>query len=127
MKDVVCIWQYRFASECVTEVIARTLTAEAPSYATIMELDRKIREFPLLDDTCGGGGRAKSPNKNKCEAQREAEMGESLERFVMDHVKESGGCFLHCFGHVVGSTMKADVNPGSPSVYSPILLCASNH
>ena len=23
------------------------LTAEAPSYATIMELDRKVREFPV--------------------------------------------------------------------------------
>ncbi|KAF8065083.1 hypothetical protein FPV67DRAFT_1501416 [Lyophyllum atratum] len=89
-----CIWQYRFASECITEVIAHTLTAEAPSYATIMELDRKIRDFPLLDDMCSGGS-AKSRKSNKCEAQREAEMCESLEGFVMGHVKESVLLYIH--------------------------------
>lgn len=36
--------------ECVAEVASRTLTAEAPSYATIMDLDRKVREFPLPED-----------------------------------------------------------------------------
>jgi hypothetical protein len=41
------IWQCRFAAECVAEVPSRVLTAEAPSYASIMELDRKVREFPL--------------------------------------------------------------------------------
>ena len=40
-------WNYRFATECVAEVAARTLTAEIPSYATNMELDCKVREFPL--------------------------------------------------------------------------------
>ncbi|TFK34305.1 hypothetical protein BDQ12DRAFT_371960 [Crucibulum laeve] len=34
-------------AECIADVTARTLTAEAPSYATVMELDRKVREFPL--------------------------------------------------------------------------------
>ncbi|KAE9408894.1 hypothetical protein BT96DRAFT_932215 [Gymnopus androsaceus JB14] len=55
------IWQFRFASECVAEVISRTLTAEAPTYATIMELDRKVREFPLPDGFTdrGAGSSAK--------------------------------------------------------------------
>ncbi|KAJ7932346.1 fungal-specific transcription factor domain-containing protein, partial [Mycena leptocephala] len=35
------LWMFRFAAECVADVTARTLAAEAPSYATIMELDRK--------------------------------------------------------------------------------------
>ncbi|KAJ7082281.1 hypothetical protein B0H15DRAFT_739822, partial [Mycena belliarum] len=50
---------FRFAAECVAEVTSCTLTAEAPSYATIMELDCKVREFPPppLDDVvrCGVG------------------------------------------------------------------------
>ena len=33
------------------EVASKTLTADPPSYATIMELDRKVREFSLVDDT----------------------------------------------------------------------------
>jgi hypothetical protein len=36
--------------ECVADVAARTLTAETPSYATIMDLDRKVREFPIPED-----------------------------------------------------------------------------
>ncbi|EGN96940.1 hypothetical protein SERLA73DRAFT_75787 [Serpula lacrymans var. lacrymans S7.3] len=40
-------WNFRFAAECVAEVASRTLTAETPTYATIMELDRKVREFPI--------------------------------------------------------------------------------
>lgn len=43
-------WGFRFAMECVADVAARTLTAEAPSYTTIMDLDRKVREFPLPED-----------------------------------------------------------------------------
>lgn len=40
-------WGFRFASECVAEVAAKTLTAQVPSYQTILELDRVVREFPL--------------------------------------------------------------------------------
>ena len=40
----------RFAFECVAEVAARALAAEPPSYAAIMELDRKVREFPVPPD-----------------------------------------------------------------------------
>jgi hypothetical protein len=45
------LWQFSFAGECVADVVARTLTTEAPSYATIMELDKKVREFPLPEGT----------------------------------------------------------------------------
>ncbi|GLB45253.1 putative fungal specific transcription factor [Lyophyllum shimeji] len=56
------IWQFRFAAECVADVTARTLTAEAPSYATIMELDRKVREFPLPDGMGTGEGQCGMAN-----------------------------------------------------------------
>ncbi|KAF7358327.1 Zn(2)-C6 fungal-type domain-containing protein [Mycena venus] len=39
------VWLFRFAAECVADVTARTLTGEGPSYATILELDCKVREF----------------------------------------------------------------------------------
>jgi hypothetical protein len=59
-------------------VTARTLTAEAPSYATIMELDRKVREFPLPppDDT--------APD----------DVGVSLQCCVLKHVRETGTFLL---------------------------------
>ena len=69
------IWQFRFASECVAEVASRTLTAEAPSYATIMDLDRKVREFPLPEGTDKG------------------DMAASFQRCVLEHVRETGACY----------------------------------
>ncbi|KAH9839733.1 uncharacterized protein C8Q71DRAFT_744044 [Rhodofomes roseus] len=37
----------RFSYECVAEVAMKTLAAEPPTYETIMELDRHVRDFPI--------------------------------------------------------------------------------
>jgi hypothetical protein len=68
------IWQCRFAAECVAEVTSRVLTAEAPSYATIMELDRKVREFPLPE------GMVSSSD----------DLAGSFQKCVLDHIRETG-------------------------------------
>ncbi|TDL15881.1 hypothetical protein BD410DRAFT_81432 [Rickenella mellea] len=39
-------WFYRFSCECVAKVAEKTLVAQVPSYATILELDRLVRDFP---------------------------------------------------------------------------------
>ncbi|KAJ7342914.1 fungal-specific transcription factor domain-containing protein [Mycena albidolilacea] len=72
------VWNFRFAAECVADVTARILPVGVPSYATVMELDCKVREFPLppLDDT--------APD----------DVGASLQRCVLDHVRETGALFL---------------------------------
>ncbi|KAF5344686.1 hypothetical protein D9756_011476 [Leucocoprinus leucothites] len=74
------IWQFRFAAECVAEVTSRTLTAEAPSYSTIMELDRKIREFPLPEGLS-------NPPKN--------DMVATSMRCVLDHIRETVLMYMH--------------------------------
>ncbi|KXN83523.1 hypothetical protein AN958_01347, partial [Leucoagaricus sp. SymC.cos] len=74
------IWQFRFAAECVAEVTSRTLTAEAPSYTTIMELDRKVREFPLPEGLS-------NPPKN--------DLAASFRRCVLDHIKETVLMYIH--------------------------------
>jgi len=38
-----------YVAECVAEVATRIFTADAPSYAVIIEIDRNVREFPILD------------------------------------------------------------------------------
>ncbi|TEB24873.1 hypothetical protein FA13DRAFT_1756766 [Coprinellus micaceus] len=85
------LWSFRFAAEVVAEVTARTLTAEGPSYATIMELDRKVREFPLPESM----------------QQRGAKMGEgeandaggdyvtSFQKCVLDHIRETILLYIH--------------------------------
>ena len=40
-------WKYEFTKEIFASVIELTLTAEAPQYQTILELDRKVREKTL--------------------------------------------------------------------------------
>ncbi len=45
-------WKYEFAKEVFASVVELTLTAEAPSYQTILDLDKKVREktfFPHLN------------------------------------------------------------------------------
>ena len=39
---------YRFSSECAAVVASHILSAEAPSFATIAELDRKVQEYSLI-------------------------------------------------------------------------------
>lgn len=40
-------WKYEFIKDIISSVLEQTLTAEAPQYRTILELDRKIREKAL--------------------------------------------------------------------------------
>lgn len=82
---IVGIWQCRFAAECVAEVTSRTLTAEAPSYATIMELDRKVREFPLPPESI-----ASERDKDKDREDGKSDLAGSFQRCVLDHIRETG-------------------------------------
>lgn len=58
----------------MAEVTSRILTAEAPSYTTIMELDRKVREFPLPE------GISSSPD----------DLAGSFQKCVLEHIRETG-------------------------------------
>ncbi|TRM67445.1 fungal-specific transcription factor domain-containing protein [Schizophyllum amplum] len=40
-------WQFAFAAKCVSGVVASMAAAVPPTYATIMDLDARIREFDL--------------------------------------------------------------------------------
>ncbi|KAK0446109.1 fungal-specific transcription factor domain-containing protein [Armillaria borealis] len=99
------IWQFRFASECVAEVTARTLTAEAPSYNTIMELDRKVREFPLPTGMA---------EKN--------DLGTSFQRCVLDHIRETVLMYIHR-SFFAQAIIEQPVNP-LKSTYAPSFLAA---
>ena len=37
-------WKYEFCKDIFSQILEQTQTAEAPSYETILELDRKVRE-----------------------------------------------------------------------------------
>ncbi|KAF4612588.1 hypothetical protein D9613_012706 [Agrocybe pediades] len=117
------LWQIRFAAECVAEVTSRTLTAEAPSYATIMELDKKVRDFPLPDgltqanNSSPNGGKHSSKPKSKDE-----EMTASFQRCVLDHIRETILLYIHR-SFFAQSIIEHPINP-LKSTYAPSFLAA---
>ncbi|KAJ3798734.1 fungal-specific transcription factor domain-containing protein [Lentinula aff. detonsa] len=135
------IWQFRFASECVAEVVSRTLTAETPTYATIMELDRKVREFPLPEDFMdrGAGSSAKdaglgghpntfpsastyaNPPTAESEGQ-DSDMSLSFMKCVLDHVRETVLMYIHR-SFFAQAIIDQPTNP-LKSVYAPSFLAA---
>ncbi|KAF8991889.1 fungal-specific transcription factor domain-containing protein [Cyathus striatus] len=101
------IWQFKFAAECVADVTARTLTAEAPSYATIMELDRKVREFPLPEGM---------------ELRGDNDMAVSFQKCVLDHIRETVLMYIHR-SFFAQAIIEHPINP-LKSTYAPSFLAA---
>lgn len=60
--------------DCVSEVASKACAALAPSYESIMELDKKVREYPLPDLTGKG----------------KPEMVVDFQRCICDHIRETG-------------------------------------
>ncbi|KAI8996460.1 fungal-specific transcription factor domain-containing protein [Trametes punicea] len=83
-------WGFRFALQCVSEVASKTLTAEAPPYEVIMELDRKLREFPIPPDAAALREDLENPPDSEPPS-----LQESMIRFVLSHSREVILLFLH--------------------------------
>ncbi|KAF8448743.1 fungal-specific transcription factor domain-containing protein [Boletus edulis BED1] len=111
-------WTYRFASECVAEVAARTLTAEIPSYATIMELDRKVREFPIPEDAAHAVSSVAAPVSTI--PTDDISIPEAMGRFVMAHAREVILLHIHR-SFFAQAIIESPVNP-LKSQYAPSFL-----
>ncbi|KAI0766122.1 fungal-specific transcription factor domain-containing protein [Trametes elegans] len=83
-------WGFRFALQCVSEVASKTLTSEAPSYEVIMELDQKVREFPIPPDAAAMREEIEAPPDSE-----PPQLQESMIRFVLSHSREVILLFLH--------------------------------
>ncbi|KAL4061907.1 fungal-specific transcription factor domain-containing protein [Scleroderma citrinum] len=114
-------WAMRFTSECLSEVIARTLTTDSPSYSTIMELDRKVNDFsipePVADFVAAVSGAMPAKPQD-----REIGIAESMGRFVMSNAREVILLYIHrsYFAQVV---MENAVDP-LKSAYTHSFLAA---
>ncbi|KAG6894950.1 hypothetical protein C0992_003792 [Termitomyces sp. T32_za158] len=117
------IWQCRFAAECVAEVTSRTLTAEAPTYATIMELDKKVRDFPLPEGMTLGDGKMKAKNGEGRRPEGEGgDLAGSFQRCVLDHIKETVLMYIHR-SFFAQAIIEHPANP-LKSAYAPSFLAA---
>lgn len=46
-ENIFHAWKHRFASECMSVVHDQAFGAKTPTYATVLQLDRKLRAFPV--------------------------------------------------------------------------------
>ncbi|KAL1681609.1 fungal-specific transcription factor domain-containing protein [Schizophyllum commune] len=99
-------WHFKFASECLSEVVARLVVAESPNYAVVMALDKKVREFALPE----GKDALKRETKNK--------VGYGM----LDHVKETVLLFIHR-SFFAQAILEQPINP-LKSNYAPSFLAA---
>ncbi|KAF9266909.1 hypothetical protein L218DRAFT_956006 [Marasmius fiardii PR-910] len=112
-NDQFGVWQFRFAAECVAEISARTLTAETPTYATIMDLDKKVREFPLPDVLVD-----RDPNRRFTEE----DVILSFQKCYIEHVKEAMLIYIHR-SFFAQAIIDQPINP-LKSTYAPSFLAA---
>ncbi|KAI0057395.1 hypothetical protein BV25DRAFT_1831235 [Artomyces pyxidatus] len=107
-------WGFRFAFECVADVAAHTLTATAPRYSEIMDLDRKIREFAIPSeaiDMLKGGPDVEPKN---------VPLSASMITFVLSHTREVILLFIHR-SFFAQALIEDPVNP-IRSPYAPSFL-----
>ncbi|KAI5980804.1 fungal-specific transcription factor domain-containing protein [Pisolithus albus] len=114
-------WVFRFASDCVADVAARTLTSEPPSYSTIRELDRKVCNFPVPEAAKEFATAACGPVPPK-PADKDIDLTESMGRLVMSNAREVILLYIHrsYFARAIIE------NPDNPldSLYAPSFLAA---
>ena len=77
--------------QCVSEVASRALAAEPPSYATIMELDRKVREFPVPPEVTAIVEGIATPSEEEESVPLSTDMG----RYVLSNCREVGAYLLY--------------------------------
>ncbi|KAI6010429.1 hypothetical protein BKA83DRAFT_4403404 [Pisolithus microcarpus] len=114
-------WVYRFASDCVADVAARTLTYDSPSYSTILELDRKVRNFPVpaaVEEFAAAASGA-IPTKP---ADKDIGLMESMGRYVMSNSREVILLYIHR-SFFAQAILDNPINPLN-STYTPSFLAA---
>lgn len=64
IDDAFNAWKHRFSSECIAAVHDQVFGAKTPTYATILQLDRKLRAYqvPPVLQIAGFGSTSSEPN-----------------------------------------------------------------
>ncbi|KAI6018882.1 hypothetical protein EDC04DRAFT_2941588 [Pisolithus marmoratus] len=114
-------WVFRFASDCVADVAARTLTSNPPNYSTILELDHKVRDFPVTEAAIEFVAAARGDVPAK---PRDEDVGstESVTRLIMSNAREVLMLYIH-LNYFVQAIIKSPTNP-LQSPYAPSFQAA---
>ncbi|KAH7890671.1 fungal-specific transcription factor domain-containing protein [Phlebopus sp. FC_14] len=85
-------WKHRFASECMSIVHDQAFGAKTPTYAMVLQLDRKLRAFPVPPNlqVAGFGTSAMSP-----ESRHQESVMLTLQRHIVLAIREMNLLYLH--------------------------------
>ena len=103
----VAAWKARWAKECLSSVVMGTLTAETPKYASILELDRRIRDLSL-------------PKFAQGPPPKDATFSQAMTYFMPSYYLHTCKCPLSSFVLLVTAQVRS---LPSVAVYPSVLLC----
>ncbi|KAF9221421.1 hypothetical protein BS17DRAFT_803536 [Gyrodon lividus] len=85
-------WKHRFASECMSVVHDQAFGAKTPAYPTVLQLDRKLRAFPVPPSlqVAGFGNSSTSPD-----SRRQDNVSLILQRHIVLAIREMNLLYLH--------------------------------
>ncbi|KAI0080184.1 hypothetical protein K474DRAFT_1590475 [Panus rudis PR-1116 ss-1] len=92
-EDTFHWWKHRFTSECMNAVYDQAFGAKMPTYSTVLQLDRKLRAFPvppLLQIAGFGNGNAEARPGPSIES-----IPLILQRHVVLAIRESNLLYMH--------------------------------
>lgn len=79
--EVHTVWKYQYRTQCLIPVVEEAFGAKAPNYATILKLDRRIRDFEIPISLQLG-----SPADN---SQRSVGLPLSMQKYMLFCEKET--------------------------------------
>ncbi|KAL4063200.1 fungal-specific transcription factor domain-containing protein [Scleroderma citrinum] len=85
-------WKYRFTSECMSVVHDQAFGAKTPSYATVLQLDRKLRAFPVPPNLQVPGFGNSAPS---AETRHQDSVMLMLQRHIVLAIREMNLLYLH--------------------------------
>lgn len=86
-------WKYRFTSECMSVVHDQAFGAKTPSYATVLQLDRKLRAFPVPPNLQVPGFGNSASSSELCRNQDSVSL--MLQRHIVLAIREMNLLYLH--------------------------------
>ncbi|KAG9312894.1 hypothetical protein JVU11DRAFT_6327 [Chiua virens] len=84
-------WKHRFASECMSVVHDQAFGAKTPTYATVLQLDRKLRAFPVPPNLQVAGFGNSSP----IDSRHQESVSLILQRHIVLAIREMNLLYLH--------------------------------
>ncbi|KZT27790.1 hypothetical protein NEOLEDRAFT_1059869 [Neolentinus lepideus HHB14362 ss-1] len=93
-EQVFHAWKHRFVSECMSVVHDQAFGAKTPTYSTVVQLDRKLRAFPVPAVLQIAGFGATAPDAGSAAVYPES-VSLILQRHIVLAIREMNLLYMH--------------------------------